>query len=77
MNYGINIKWTDELVNISLNIKLYSLQIDLITNLLKVTSTHEITEIIRHDDIRSIMKYQRYALSKDEIKNLLSKIEDK
>lgn len=47
----------------------------MITNLLKVASVHKVAEIIGHDDIRSTMQYQRYALSKDEIKNLLKEME--
>ena len=71
-----DLKRTCELVKLPFNIKSHSFRINLITNLLKVTSVHKVAEIIGHDDIRSTMKYQRYALSKDEIKNLLSKIED-
>ena len=72
-----DLKSTCELAKLPFNIKSHSFRINLITNLLKVTSVHKVAEIIGHDDIRSTMKYQRYALSKDEIKNLLSKIEDK
>lgn len=72
-----DLKSTCELAKLPFNIKLHSFRINLITNLLKVTSVHKVAEIIGHDDIRSTMKYQRYALSKDEIKNLLSKTEDK
>lgn len=75
INYDL--KSTCELAKLPFNIKSHSFRINLITHLLKVTSVHKVAEIIGHDDIRSTMKYQRYALSKDEIKNLLSKIEDK
>lgn len=43
---------------------------------MKVTSVHKVAEVIGHEDIRSTMKYQRYALSKDEIKDLLSEMEN-
>lgn len=72
-----DLKKTCEFANLPFNIKSHSFRINLITNLLKVTSVHKVAEIIGHDDIRSTMKYQRYALSKDEIKDILSKIENK
>ena len=33
-------------------------------------------DIIGHDDIRSTMKYKRYALSRNKIEELLGKIMD-
>ena len=72
-----DLKNTCKLAKLSFNIKPRSFRINLITNLLKATSVHKVAEIIKHDDIRSTMKYQRYALSKDEVKNLLSKVEEK
>lgn len=72
-----DLKKTCEFANLPFNIKPHSFRINLITNLLKVTSIHKVAEIIGHDDIRSTMKYQSYGLSKDEIKDLLSKIENK
>ena len=72
-----DLKSTCKLVKLPFNIKSHSFRINLITNLLKVTSVPKVAEIIGHDDIRSTMKYQRYALSKDEVKNLLSKIKEK
>ena len=71
-----DLKSTCKLAKLPFNIKSHSFRINLITSLLKVTSVHKVAEIIGHDDIRSTMKYQRYALSKDEIKNLLAKIEE-
>ena len=59
-----DLKKTCEFANLPFNIKSHSFRINLITNLLKVTSVHKVAEIIGHDDIRSTMKYQRYALSK-------------
>jgi len=49
----------------------------MITNLLKVTSVQNTANIIGHSDIRSIMIYNRSALSKNQIQNLLDKMETK
>jgi hypothetical protein len=46
----------------------------MITNLLKVTTVQNTADIIGHSDIRSTMQYNRYALSKNEIQDLLDKI---
>jgi hypothetical protein len=46
----------------------------MITSLLKITTVQHTAEIIGHSDIKSTMSYQRYALSKDEIQDLLEKI---
>jgi len=48
----------------------------MITNLLKKTSVQDTADIIGHRDIRATMKYKRYALNKQEIKDLLNKIND-
>lgn len=69
-----DLKKTCEFANLFFNIKSYSFRINLITNLLKVTSIHKVAEIIVHDAIRSTIKYQEYALSKHKIKDLLLKI---
>jgi len=71
-----DLKTTCKLAKLPYNIKSHSFRINIITNLLKVTSVHKVAEVIGHEDIRSTMKYQRYALSKDEIKNLLSDMEN-
>lgn len=68
---------TSEILELPYNIKSHSFRINTITNLLKVTSVHKVAEIIGHNDIRSTMSYQRYALSKDEIKALLNEMENK
>lgn len=71
-----DLKNTCDLAQLPFNIKSHSFRINLITNLLKVTSVHKVAEIIGHADVRSTMQYQRYALSKDEIKNLLAEMEN-
>lgn len=48
----------------------------MVTNLRRVISVQKAAEIRGHQDVRSTMSYQRYALSKDEIKELLNKIEN-
>ena len=65
-----------EVAKIPYNVKSHSFRINIITNLLKITSVHKVAEIIGHQDIRSTMSYQRYALSKKEVKELLNKIEN-
>jgi len=49
----------------------------MISNLLKITTVQHASQIIGHNDIKSTMSYQRYALSKKEIQNLLNEIESK
>ena len=71
-----DLKNTCQVANIPYNVKSHSFRINIITNLLKVTSVHKVAEIIGHQDVRSTMSYQRYALSKDEVKELLNKIEN-
>jgi len=60
--------------SIPFNIKSHSFRINMITNLLKVTTVQNTADIIGHSDIRSTMQYNRYALSKNEIQDLLDKI---
>lgn len=60
--------------DIPFNIKSHSFRVNMITNLLKVTSVQNSADIIGHADIRSTMSYNRYALSKTEIQNLLDQI---
>jgi hypothetical protein len=47
----------------------------MIANLLKRTTVQHAAQIIGHNDIKSTMSYQRYALSKEEIQLLLEEIE--
>jgi len=61
--------------SIPFNIKSHSFRVNLITNLLKVTSVQNTANIIGHDDIRSTMSYNRYALSKSQIQELLNQID--
>jgi hypothetical protein len=49
----------------------------MIFSLLKNTSVQHAAQIIGHNDIKSTMSYQRYALSKEEIQNLLDNMENK
>ena len=55
------------------NIKSHSFRINMISNLLKITTVQHAAQIIGHSEIQSTMSYQRYALSKEEIQNLLDK----
>jgi integrase len=66
---------TCEKNNIPFNIKSHSFQINMVTNLLKVTSVQNTANIIGHTDIRSTIGYNRYSLSKTEIQNLLDQLE--
>lgn len=50
---------------------------NMISNLLRVTSVQNTTNIIGHQDIRSTMSYERYACSKSEIQDLLKQIIEK
>lgn len=63
--------------NIPFNIKSHSFRINMITNLLKITSVQNTADIIGHSDIRATMQYKRYALSKKEIQDLLNEIDQK
>jgi len=69
-----DLKGTCKKFNISFNIKSHSFRINMITNLLKVTSVQSTADIIGHSDIKSTMSYNRYALSKAEIQGLLDQI---
>ena len=62
-----DLKHTSELSRLPYNIKSHSFRVNVISNLLKVTSVQNTAEIIGHQDIRSTMVYRRYALSKDKI----------
>ena len=70
-----DLKNTCKLNNIHCNIKSHSFRINMISNLLRVTTLHNTASIIGHTDIRSTLKYKRYALSKQEIQKLLTKIQ--
>ncbi len=63
--------------NIAYNIKSHSFRINMISNLLRVTSVQNTANIIGHQDIRSTISYERYALSKSEIQDLLKQIIEK
>lgn len=65
---------TCKINNISYNIKSHSFRVNMVSNLLKVTSVQNAANIIGHQDIRSTMTYERYALTKAEIQDLLQKI---
>jgi integrase/recombinase XerD len=70
-----DLKNTCEANQIPYNIKSHSFRINMISNLLKRTSVQHAAQIIGHNDIRSTMSYQRYALSKEEIQRLLEEIQ--
>lgn len=72
-----DLKNTCDLNNIAYNIKSHSFRINMISNLLRITSVQNTADIIGHQDIRSTMSYQRYALSKTEIQDLLKQIIEK
>ena len=68
------LKFTCTKFKIPFNIKSHSFRVNMITNLLKVTSVQNTANVIGHSDIRSTMSYNRYALSKSEIQNILNQI---
>lgn len=72
-----DLKHTCKLNNIAFNLKSHSFRINTISNLLRVTSVQNAASIIEHSDIRSTISYQRYALTKSEIQDLLKKIHEK
>ena len=72
-----DLKKTCEKNNIPYNIKSHSFRINMITNLLKITSVQNTASVMGHADIRSTMSYNRYSLSKTEIQNLLDQLEKK
>jgi transposase InsO family protein/integrase len=69
-----DLKHTCEVCNLPYNIKSHSFRVNVISNLLKITTVQNTADIIGHRDIRSTMAYRRYALSKEEINDLLEKI---
>ena len=69
-----DLKFTCTKFNIPFNIKSHSFRVNMITNLLKVTSVQNTANVIGHSDIRSTMSYNRYALSKSEIQKILDEI---
>lgn len=69
-----DLKQTSEKYSIPFNVKSHSFRVNMITNLLKVTSVQNTADIMGHNDIRSTMSYNRYALSKSDILELLNKI---
>jgi site-specific recombinase XerD len=61
---------TCQLCNITDNITSHSFRISVISKLLKVTTVQNVGHIIGHQDIRSIMCYDRYRLSKSTIQKI-------
>ena len=70
-----DLKSTCQKFKIPFNIKSHSFRVNMITNLLKVTSVQKAASIIGHADIRSTMTYNRYALTKNEIQKLLDNMD--
>ena len=70
-----DLKHTCQKYSIPYNIKSHSFRVNMITNLLKVTSVQNTADIIGHTDIRSTMSYNRYTLTKSQIQELLNKID--
>lgn len=71
-----DLKHTCHTKNIAYNIKSHSFRIYVIASLLRVTSVQNVADVIGHNDIRSTMKYSRYALNKREIQNLFEQLPD-
>ena len=71
-----DLKHTSEKYQIPYNIKSHSFRVNMITNLLKVTSVQDTANIIGHSNIRSTMIYNRYSLSKNQIQDLLKEMEN-
>ena len=71
-----DLKNTCQGFGIPYNIKSHSFRINMISNLLKTTTVQHAAQIIGHSDIHSTMSYQRYALSKKEIQELLDSFEN-
>lgn len=71
-----DLKNTCQVCNIPYNIKSHSFRINMISNLLKKTTVQHAAQIIGHSDIKSTMSYNRYALSKEEIQELLNSFEN-
>ena len=64
-----------QVCDIPYNIKSHSFRINMISSLLKKTTVQHAAQIIGHSDIKSTMSYERYALSKEEIQDLLASFE--
>nr|YP_010472488.1 hypothetical protein N4L43_pgp021 [Pleurosigma intermedium]UVG42099.1 hypothetical protein [Pleurosigma intermedium] len=60
---NIDLNNTCKIWDIPYNIKSHSFRINMISNLLKITTVQHAAQIIGHNDIQSTMNYQRYALS--------------
>lgn len=71
-----DLKNTCQVFDIPYNIKSHSFRINMISNLLKTTTVQHAAQIIGHSDIHSTMSYQRYALSKRKIQELLDSFEN-
>ena len=70
-----DLKHTCQINQIPYNIKSHSFRINMISKLLQKTSVQNAADIIGHSDIKSTMAYKRYALNKEEIQNLLNRID--
>ena len=71
-----DLRHTCQLKDIRYNIKSHSFRIYVISSLLTKTSVHHVASIIGHNDVRSTLKYERYALSKKEIQELFDSLPD-
>ena len=60
-----DLKRTCKVCKLTSNIKSHSFRVNVISNLLKITTVQNTADIIGHEDIRSTMVYRRYALSKE------------
>ncbi|MFT4645726.1 MAG: hypothetical protein ACI8ZX_002144 [Planctomycetota bacterium] len=67
-------KHTCKVCDLSYNIKSHSFRVNVISNLLKITTVQNTADIIGHEDIRYTITYIKYTLSKEEINGLLEKI---
>ena len=56
-----DLKHTSDKYGVPYNIKSHSFRVNIITNLLKVTTVQNAANIIGHSDIRSTMTYNRYV----------------
>lgn len=71
-----DLRETSAKYSVPFNIKSHSFRVNMITNLLKVTSVQNTASIMGHSDIRSTMSYNRYAISKNQVQELLDQIDD-
>ena len=62
-----DLKHTSKLAGLPYNSKSHSFRVNVISNLLKVTSVQNTVDIIGNKYIKSTMAYRRYALSKYKI----------